>query len=383
MGSLMAIEALPRAVRDGGRHQPGLLLRPQQLGGLHRLPQALRHRAPRGGGAVAERRRHGPHRQCRGAEGGGARTSSSPPCSSPTCRCSCARRTRRGCWKGRKWIFPAAGFQHTSLKKEFTPPGMLFGHNTLYFADPQATPLAKEFVRWYNERTRDWPHWEADRAFFAMEVWRRGVGEGGGGEGRRGAWPSQAEIADAIRGVEVVSLGGPGRMRPDGIAEQTFVQGDDRARRALRLPDPRPRQDRPDGRRGRCRRGRARTSGAGSPRRSSTSDARPAAAHGDERAARGRGGGAVPRRGAVPGGGRAATRLRRAAHPQPGLRRLLRHRRLSRRDGGRLRARRRPAAVVRLAGVDRWPARRSRCSGRRSSGCCAWSTTGTRASSSC
>jgi branched-chain amino acid transport system substrate-binding protein len=129
-----------------------------------------------------------------------------------------------GLLEGRKWVFPAAGFQHTSLKKEFTPPGMVFGHNTLYFADPQATPLAKEFVQWYHERTRDWPHWEADRAFFSMEVWRRGVeravqAKGGGG------WPSQAEIAEAIRGVEVVSLGGPGRMRPDGIAEQTFVQG--------------------------------------------------------------------------------------------------------------------------------------------------------------
>jgi len=129
-----------------------------------------------------------------------------------------------GLLEGRKWIFPAAGFQHTALKKEFTPPGMVFGHNTLYFADPQATPLAKEFVQWYNERTRDWPHWEADRAFFAMEVWRRGVEKAVQAKGG-GAWPSQAEIADAIRGVEVVSLGGPGRMRPDGIAEQTFVQG--------------------------------------------------------------------------------------------------------------------------------------------------------------
>ena len=129
-----------------------------------------------------------------------------------------------GLLEGRKWVFPAAGFQHTALKKEFTPPGMVFGHNTLYFADPQATPLAKEFVQWYHERTRDWPHWEADRAFFAMEVWRRGVEKAVQAKGG-GAWPSQAEIADAIRGIEVVSLGGPGRMRPDGIAEQTFVQG--------------------------------------------------------------------------------------------------------------------------------------------------------------
>jgi len=129
-----------------------------------------------------------------------------------------------GLLEGRKWVFPAAGFQHTSLKNEFTPPGMIFGHNTLYFADPQASPLAREFVHWYNERTKDWPHWEADRAFFSMEVWRRGVEKAVKAKGG-GAWPSNAEIAEAIRGIEVVSLGGPGRMRHDGIAEQTFIQG--------------------------------------------------------------------------------------------------------------------------------------------------------------
>ena len=34
---------------------------------------------------------------------------------------------------GTKFVFPAAGFQHTLLKKSFTPEGMIFGHNTLYF----------------------------------------------------------------------------------------------------------------------------------------------------------------------------------------------------------------------------------------------------------
>ena len=39
-----------------------------------------------------------------------------------------------------KFVFPAAGFQHTLLKKEFTPEGMLFGHNTLYFNVDNPTP---------------------------------------------------------------------------------------------------------------------------------------------------------------------------------------------------------------------------------------------------
>src|SRR5690348_9032861 len=51
--------------------------------------------------------------------------------------------------KGTKLVSPAAGWQHTLMKKEFTPEGMLFGHNTLYFDNPNASPLAKEFVAWY------------------------------------------------------------------------------------------------------------------------------------------------------------------------------------------------------------------------------------------
>src|SRR5258708_34614164 len=42
-----------------------------------------------------------------------------------------------------KLVFPAAGFQHTLMKKDFTPEGMLFGHNTLYFDKPNGSPIAK------------------------------------------------------------------------------------------------------------------------------------------------------------------------------------------------------------------------------------------------
>ena len=59
------------------------------------------------------------------------------------------------------------------MKKEFTPEGMLFGHNTLYFANPNASPLAKEFVTWYEKTHKDYPEWEADRAYFAMPRIRR------------------------------------------------------------------------------------------------------------------------------------------------------------------------------------------------------------------
>src|SRR5262245_64364711 len=58
--------------------------------------------------------------------------------------------------------------QHTLMKKEFTPEGILFGHNTFYFDNPNASSLAKEFVGWYERTYKDYPEWEADRAYFAI-----------------------------------------------------------------------------------------------------------------------------------------------------------------------------------------------------------------------
>src|SRR5438045_5082091 len=121
-----------------------------------------------------------------------------------------------------KFAFPGAGFQHTLLKKEFTPEGMIFGHNTLYFDLANPTPLQKQFVQEYEAKYKDYPHWEADRAYFAMEVYRAGVEAA---YKAKNAWPSTEDIINAMEGVKVESLGGPGQMRKDHIAEQTFYQG--------------------------------------------------------------------------------------------------------------------------------------------------------------
>src|ERR1700694_1499836 len=123
---------------------------------------------------------------------------------------------------GSKFVFPAAGFQHTALKKEFTPEDMVFGHNTLYFDYQGGSALQKQFVQDYVAKYKDYPHWEADRAYFAMQVYKAGVESA---QKARNAWPSQDDIINAIEGVKVQSLGGPGSMRKDHIAEQTFYQG--------------------------------------------------------------------------------------------------------------------------------------------------------------
>jgi branched-chain amino acid transport system substrate-binding protein len=128
-----------------------------------------------------------------------------------------------GLTEGTKLVFPAAGWQHTLMKKEFTPEGMLFGHNTLYFANPNASPLAKEFVAWYEKTYNDYPEWEADRAYFAIDSYRAAVEKAMKAKG--GSWPSQDDVIDALVGLSIESLGGKSGWRKDHIAEQTFVQG--------------------------------------------------------------------------------------------------------------------------------------------------------------
>ncbi len=121
-----------------------------------------------------------------------------------------------------KFVFPAAGFQHTLLKKEFTPEGMIFGHNTLYFNLDNPTALQKQFDEQYEAKYKDYPNWEADRAYFAMEVYKVAVEKA---YKAKNAWPDKEAIIDAMEGLKVDSLGGPGLMRKDHIAEQTFYQG--------------------------------------------------------------------------------------------------------------------------------------------------------------
>jgi len=127
-----------------------------------------------------------------------------------------------GLMEGTRFVFPAAGFQFTALKKAFTPEGMIFGHNTLYFDLAKGSALQKEFVADYYDKYKDYPHWEADRAYFAMQVYKAGVERA---HKAKNAWPKTEEVAAAMAGVKVESLGGPGQMRDDHIAEQTFYQG--------------------------------------------------------------------------------------------------------------------------------------------------------------
>ena len=73
MSSLLAIKHWKGQFKTHCRHQPRLLLRPQQHGGVRRAAEALQHRARGRHRAVAQGRHHGADQQRRRAQGRQAR----------------------------------------------------------------------------------------------------------------------------------------------------------------------------------------------------------------------------------------------------------------------------------------------------------------------
>jgi branched-chain amino acid transport system substrate-binding protein len=128
-----------------------------------------------------------------------------------------------GLTKSAKLVMPAAGFQVNDLKKEYTPEGMILGHNSMYFEQPNATPLLKEFVKFYREKTKLFPHFEAERAYSAAESWKTGVEKAAKQNG--GKWPSKEAIAKAMEGTTIPSLGGDFSWREDHIPDCNFYMG--------------------------------------------------------------------------------------------------------------------------------------------------------------
>lgn len=128
-----------------------------------------------------------------------------------------------GLTKTSKLVMPAAGFQLNELKKEYTPEGMILGHNSMYFEQPNATPLLKEFVKFYREKTNLFPHFEAERAYSAMESWKAGVEKAAKANG--GKWPTKEEVSQAMEGITIQSLGGYFSWRPDHVPDCNYYMG--------------------------------------------------------------------------------------------------------------------------------------------------------------
>ena len=80
-----------------------------------------------------------------------------------------------GLLKGMKGVFTTAGGVHDSLKKDFTPEGLLLGYNSMYFDDPKASPLLKQFVQEYKAKHNEYPAYECDHAYFCVESYKAAV----------------------------------------------------------------------------------------------------------------------------------------------------------------------------------------------------------------
>jgi branched-chain amino acid transport system substrate-binding protein len=128
-----------------------------------------------------------------------------------------------GLTRATKFVLTTAGGVHEAMKKAFTPEGAVMGYNTMYFAAPNASPLLKEFVRWHQERHKEWPSYEADHAYFTVVAYKAAVEKAAKAAG--GKWPTVEQVAEALAGIEVESLSGRRGYRADHIMECSFFQG--------------------------------------------------------------------------------------------------------------------------------------------------------------
>lgn len=122
-----------------------------------------------------------------------------------------------------KLVFPVAGIIHWTMKKAFTPEGMIVGYNTWYFDNPENSPLGREFTKWYWDKFQAYPSYEADHAYFTIVAYKAAVEKAAQAAG--GKWPDKEQVIDALVEVEPESISGKRRFRKDHIMEADFFQG--------------------------------------------------------------------------------------------------------------------------------------------------------------
>jgi branched-chain amino acid transport system substrate-binding protein len=122
-----------------------------------------------------------------------------------------------GLFRNMKGVFTTAGGVHDQLKKEFVPEGLILGYNAMYWADPNASPLLRQFNDEYRARYGEFPTYECDHAYFCVESYKAAV--------EKVRSTDKAAVAGALPGIEVESLSGRRSWRPDKIMECNFFQG--------------------------------------------------------------------------------------------------------------------------------------------------------------
>ena len=122
-----------------------------------------------------------------------------------------------------KFALPVAGGVHETLKKSFTPEGMILGYNSMYFQAPDASPLLKGFTKWHVETFKEQPSYESDHGYFTIAAYKAAVEKAAKAAG--GKWPSQDAIIESLATTRVESLSGPRGYRADHIMECDYFQG--------------------------------------------------------------------------------------------------------------------------------------------------------------
>ena len=127
-----------------------------------------------------------------------------------------------GLFKTAKGCFTTGGTVFYTLKKEFTPEGLILGYNPLYFDWTDSWPLLKWFRKAYFAKYKDWAGYEADHAWFVCEAYKAAVEKC---YAITGTWPTKEQISHALRGIEVQSISGYRGYTQDNRMRVNYFMG--------------------------------------------------------------------------------------------------------------------------------------------------------------
>jgi len=127
-----------------------------------------------------------------------------------------------GLWDVSKGVLVTAGGVLPTLKKDFTPEGLIIGCNSWYFNWPPGSALRTKFIKEYLRRYKEYPVYECDHAYFTLNAYKAAVEKA---YAIKGEWPTKEEVADQLRGIVVPSLSGYRGYRNDGYQITNFFQG--------------------------------------------------------------------------------------------------------------------------------------------------------------
>jgi len=102
-----------------------------------------------------------------------------------------------------KGCFCTGGGVHFTLKKEFTPAGLILGYNPLYFRWTSTWPLLTWFEEKYYGKYKEYPLYEADHSFFTLQAYKAAVEKC---YAITGTWPTKEQIGTVLTGIEVPSI---------------------------------------------------------------------------------------------------------------------------------------------------------------------------------